>query len=198
MTRQPPRWMIVSANALLLCSSALLVAVAVQRFRHKSSRPPAIRQIKSGPQLVAVFLVASTCGASHNPTLPRLLDSIRVRLGERAAVEGEQLVTIGVSLDDDPATGIRFLSHFGRFDAVIAGGGWVGPGALSYMIRDVHGDLAMPQLVLLSRVVKMQERSIASSSDHVLGRFVGPSQLAILARAPSVVSGDTSNRVGQR
>lgn len=197
MTRQPPRWMTVGANALLLCSTALLIAVAVQRFRPRSQLP-AIRQIRSGPELVAVFLVASTCGASHNPTLPPLLDSIRVRLGERAAAEGEQLVIIGVSLDDDPTTGTRFLSHFGRFDAVIAGGGWAGPGALSYMIRDLHGDLAMPQLVLLSRVVTIGQTSIASSSDHVLGRFVGPSQLAILAKAPPVVSGDTSGRVGQR
>jgi len=174
--------MTVGANALLLCSTALLVTVAARRFQPRPSLP-AVRQIKTGSELVAVFMVASTCGASHNPDLPRLLDSIRVRLSARAAREGEQFVTIGVSLDDDAATGIEFLSHFGRFDAVIAGGGWAGPGALSYMIRDLHGDLAMPQLVLLSRAVTIGQTSITSSSDHVLGRFVGPSQLAILAKA---------------
>jgi len=196
MTREPPRWMTIGATTLLFCSVALLVGVLVQRFRPRPSLP-AVRQIKSGPELVAVFIVASTCGASHNPALPHILDSIRVRLGERATKAGEQLVTIGVALDDDPGTGIKFLSHFGRFDAMIAGGGWAGPGALDYMIRDLRGELAMPQLVLLSRDVTIGQTAIASSSDHVLGRYVGPSQMAILAAAPQVASGDTSDHSGQ-
>src|SRR5690348_2492434 len=166
MSREPPRWMTIGASALLLCSIALLAGVGVQRLRPRASQA-AVRQIKSGPELVAVFMAASTCGASHNPALPHILDSIRVRLRERAAREGEQLVVIGVSLDDDPATGIGFLSRFGKFDAVIAGGGWAGPGALDYMVRDLRGELAMPQLVLLSRDVTIGQSAIASSSDHV-------------------------------
>ena len=189
--------MTIGATALLFCSIALLVGVVVQRLRPRQS-PLAVHQIKSGPELVAVFMVASTCRASHNPALPHILDSIRVRLGERAARAGEQLVMIGVSLDDDPATGLGFLSRFGKFDALIAGGGWAGPGALDYMIRDLRGELAMPQLVLLSRDVTIGQTAIASSSDHVLGRYVGPSQMAILADAPQATSGDASNRAGQR
>lgn len=140
-------------------------------------------RVQSGTEVIAVFLVSTTCGASRFPTLASSLARVRERLAARAVAAHRKFYTIGVSLDEQPAVGLAFLASFGEFDEVMAGGSWAGMGAVDFMLRGLPGPLSMPQLILLERDLKVESAGITASSDRVIMRKVGATEIIQLSSA---------------
>lgn len=127
----------------------------------------------TGDEIVAIFVGASFCGATSAPDLPQVLEDMRRSLGTRASEEHKRLVTVGVALDVSPDDGLKFLSHYGRFDEVLAGRNWLNTGAIDYIWRDTPGAASLPQLIVLERHVDEGKTSISVGTDHLIRREIG-------------------------
>jgi hypothetical protein len=136
---------------------------------------------RAGTEFLVVFIASSDCGASTYPGLQEAMGSIRADLLRTAEASGKLFVSIGVALDRDPWRGLEFLRSFGPFDELLSGGSWLNSGALAFLVRDLPGRRAIPQLVLVERHVEMDDGVIASVSDKLVGRKIGAD--AILAFA---------------
>lgn len=180
---------------LALGVSVVLLFVAVVPQRARQSAAWSVRDLPSSTkrtkgrvadatELVAVFIASSTCGASAHPTLPEALGKIRASLGARATAAGKRFIFIGVALDEQPSVGLAFLEPFGPFDEVMAGGSWVGTGAVDFLIRGNPGPLALPQLLILERDIKAEASAISISEDRVLARKLGFDEITQAAEDP--------------
>lgn len=138
---------------------------------------------KDGTELIAVFLISTNCSASSLPGLKGALAHIRVALTQTAADKKATFVTIGVALDADPWAGVEFIKTFGDFDEVISGGSWMNTAALSYVSRELPGQWAVPQLVILERDVKVtaSEQLPTVSTDRLVARKVGVDEISTFA-----------------
>ena len=192
MNSGPLNRLTLFARTALVLSSALFVIAAVPTIARKfrgdadGSTPPAQRRIvkgrvDSGTELIAFFIASSTCGASQHPTLPLALRQIRDSLTVTAKSEGKRFIFAGVALDETPAKGLEFLKPFGPFDEVIAGGSWLGTGAVDFLIRSMPGPLAMPQLLILERDVVAEKSTITVGPDRIVTRVLGFAEIFKMA-----------------
>jgi hypothetical protein len=86
-----------------------------------------------GTQLVAVVVGSSRLGSLADRAI---VDSLRGCLGsarELARGRNLDLVSIGSAVDQSPDVGLRWLSRIGDFDEVVAGQGWTGTAAQSFL-----------------------------------------------------------------
>jgi hypothetical protein len=88
-----------------------------------------------------------------------------------------------VAIDGDPASGLAFLMSFGDFDELSTGSGWLNTASLMYVVRDLPGNRAIPQLILLERAVSMEGVGIASVEDRLIGRKVGADAIVDFAES---------------
>jgi hypothetical protein len=130
-------------------------------------------RVRSGKELLAVFIASSTCGASQLVGLPQAIHHIRRSLPVLAGRDGRRAVLVGVALDHTAKEGLKFLSRFGEFDEIMVGGSWLNSGAVQFLIRDQPGPLAMPQLVLVERDITTGNQSLQVGTDRVVARHVG-------------------------
>jgi hypothetical protein len=137
-----------------------------------------------GPELLAIFVASSGCGASKYPGLHEALTALRERLRLDAKRADRRFVSVGVAIDQDPASGVNFLRGFGPFDEILSGGGWLNTGSIVFLIRDVPGRLAIPQLVVIERNVALDSAvGISSVTDHLIGRTIGGAGIVALAQS---------------
>ena len=179
------------ARTALVLSSGLFIVAAVPTIARKfrddpdATTQPQRRIIKgrvgSGTELIAFFIASSTCGASQHPTLPQALRQIRDSLTVTAKGQGKRFIFAGVALDETPAKGLDFLQPFGPFDEVIAGGSWLGTGAVDFLIRSIPGPLAMPQLLIIERDVVVEKSTITVGPDRIVTRVLGFAEIFKLA-----------------
>jgi hypothetical protein len=164
------------STALLVVTSAPTIARKVGRSAASDTSRPAAYvkgRVRDGTEVIAFFIASSTCGASQNRNLPSALLKIRNDLAERAHSEGKRFVYAGIALDESAVTGLSFLKPFGPFDEVMAGGSWLGTGAVDFLIRGMPGPLALPQLLVVERDVKASQTAIKVSADRVMSRNLG-------------------------
>ena len=163
---------VVAFGVLMLISATTILTIAVMGRREARDRP-ARGMLQDGTELVAVLAVASTCGFSTSPALPAAVAEATTALAKQAEQEGKHFVYVGVGLDDDPVEGFRFLRHFGPFDEVLVGRGWLNMGSMAFMIRGIPGSLATPQLIVIERDIVAEENSISVTPDRIIRRYVG-------------------------
>lgn len=134
--------------------------------------------LSSGTEIVAVFFTTSTCVGNSYPGFRDIVRNINVGLADMGRMNGFVPRRIGVSLDFDIEAGLATLREFGPFDEVSIGNNWVNTAALRYMMLEMPGKLAVPQLVVVRREVFAERGSqIAVDSEEVLLRLVGSDEI---------------------
>jgi hypothetical protein len=115
--------------------------------------------------------------------------SMREALGalrKRAASRNQRLVLLGVSTDESPEIGVKWLERYGSFDALSVGHGWLNPSAVQYVWRDSPGQPALPQLVIVNREIEVGEVGINIGPDSVVKRVLGAEEIKKWAAAAAV------------
>jgi hypothetical protein len=83
------------------------------------------------------------------------------------------LAVVGVLIGENKPTAERFLANFGDFDEVVIGRGWLNSAAVSLMWRDAPGEASVPQLVIISRHIGLNNSQLLISPDRLLVRLHG-------------------------
>jgi hypothetical protein len=135
--------------------------------------------MRSGAEILGVVIVGEFCPFCR---MDATQDRIRAVLGEAAELadaEGAKFVAIGVAIDPEPSTGLRFLEALYPFDEVAAGRNWSGIGSLRYIWNDFPGEAAVPQLLLLRREIEIDTIpfTVRVTGEHVVARVVGVTSL---------------------
>jgi hypothetical protein len=182
-----------TSSRRLALNAALVVAVCVGSFvltrRVLATRPrQETDQVQTrapvGPELLAIFVASSGCGASRYPGLHEALTALREKLRLDARRADRRFVSVGVAIDQDPTSGENFLKGFGPFDEILSGGGWLNTGSIVFLIRDVPGPMAIPQLVVIERNVALANAvAVPSVTDRVIGRTIGGAGIVALAQS---------------
>ena len=73
------------------------------------------RPIRSGDQLVLVYIGGSSCGSCNEPTLKEAVQRLLKEASQWAAGEEQQFSTIGVALDWSVPDGVDYLARLGPF-----------------------------------------------------------------------------------
>ncbi len=132
----------------------------------------------AGSETMVALVVSSTCGAARDSTLRRLLVGLRTRIRNGLGHEpGERLVYVGVALDQSVESGVNILRRLGPFDEISAGGGWMNQLAIRYLHRDLAGEAATPQILVVRRRLGRSWAAHAVGVDTLLARVVGSSAL---------------------
>lgn len=186
MTRESQRRLVASGSVLaVLCALALLGTFGLRRSRSAdavdTTGETVLPRVRTGTELVAVYITSSRCPASRDTALTHSLRAIRRELGRRAMAEGKRLVWMGVALDKTPEEGIDFLREYGPFDEILAGGSWLNLGSLEFLIRGDAGELTTPQLVLVERDIVAGQTTLSVSPDRLVMRRVGASRINAFA-----------------
>src|SRR5438093_5274961 len=88
-----------------------------------NARPYAPRyELKFGPQLLAVYFGARSCGFCTQPAFKSAIRRLGAALASQAAAAGRTFHFLGVAVDWDAAEGIEYLRELGQFDEICAGG----------------------------------------------------------------------------
>jgi hypothetical protein len=168
-------WVAVAACGGLLAWS-IWVRVPAPTDASESAVP---NRVQSGKEVLSIFITAAGCGPSHAPELPDALSRINASL-EKISGSASPPVKIGVALDHYPKTGLDFLSRFGTFDELIAGGSWLNSASVTWLIRGGER-LDTPQLLVVERDVEALQSSLRVGQDRVVDRAVGVEEILALA-----------------
>jgi len=160
---------------------------------HTDTRRPA-DTLTGQDQLVMVYVGSATCAWCNHPAIPGLLRTIRGHLLAKADTMGWQLVTVGVAANWDVNEGIRHLRRLGPFDEVSAGMSWLNSIAIRYFWRDIPGQAATPELLVLARPVDKPDTAQVAGTFEVgdeilLVRKIGLPELQTWAAAGAPVPG---------
>ena len=120
-----------------------------------------------------VFIGSSRCAVSRGSELRQAVLQARDALTRRAARDGVRLVTLGVAVDANADVGLSFLRLFGAWDEVSAGRAWLNHAVVRYVLRDIPGEVAVPQIVLLRRHVQFVSEQLRVGDDQLVTRKVG-------------------------
>jgi len=176
----------------LIVSTGVLTAMVVRRVtREPGSRlrsawlaartsldPAQLSRAPVGPwggtELVVFFIGSPTCGASKDVAVGRLLPGLRDRLRQQVTDSAVRRLTyVGVALGTSIELGLDFLRAAGPFDEVSAGGGWVNQVAVEYLHRGQPGEVAIPQIVAVTRKLGIALHGHVVGTDSLLFRVVG-------------------------
>jgi hypothetical protein len=149
--------------------------------------PRAAGGIKSGDEIVAVFIGGSFCGGSRMPGLREAVERANRDLRARALVEGTRFASVGVALDWSVSDGAKFLAEFGPFDELVIGRNWLNTAVIKYVWRDIPGQAAVPQMVVVRRHVDSDASGIVVSNERLLTRKLGADEIIEWAHTRSVL-----------
>lgn len=170
---------------VLACASVLYLGrVALPEFRGDlpaATETTGTRE-STGTEIVMLVIGSSTCGASMNDSLPRIVASIATAAGNRAEAAGKQFATVGVAIDGSASAGLKFLSRIDQLDEIVAGRNWLNSAAVTYLWRDLPGNAALPQVVLIERPIEVDTKNIRVGKDSLLARVIGLDSLSLWAR----------------
>lgn len=164
---------------MLLVAAFGCIGIGVGVWNHLSRPLPEVPNAGSGmphqagARLIAIYIGSSDCYGSKLPDFPAVEQQTMRALADIAATEHMDFVKIGVSVDESPAVGGKYLNKFGPFDAVAVGLGWMNPLAIRYVWRDFPGDASIPQIVAVRQVVRPVHAGATVSPDSILGRLIG-------------------------
>jgi hypothetical protein len=140
-------------------------------------------ELRSGKEVVLVFLGASFCGAHRRPGFPQLVEDAKQRVQGQALASDRQFRTHAVSLDWKPDDALEFLRGFGEFDEMSLGGNWVSDGAVRYVWRDMPGEPVVPQIIVVERHIEVAKTSTEVKNERVLKRVMGTDEIEKWVRA---------------
>ncbi|MEO0558251.1 MAG: hypothetical protein AAF170_08720 [Bacteroidota bacterium] len=148
--------------------------------------------IRTGTELVMVYIGASHCGPCVQPEYKAALEEAKVRLAEQAEAEGKGFAVIGVSIDYDPQVGFDFLNESGTFDEMVIGRNWFNSAALIHFgvtEGQEPRQLALPSVIFYERDMELGE-SIHASAPRYLRQIAGGVALPewVAAGAPLAVT----------
>lgn len=134
-------------------------------------------ELRSGEEVVLVFIGASFCGAQRAPGFPAIVERAKRELARRAHEGGRQFRAHAVSLDWDPDEALAFIRHFGAFDEISVGNNWLNDGAVRYIWHDQPSEPAVPQLAVLVREVQAGG-AVRIRNERVVKRLLGTEEIA--------------------
>lgn len=140
-------------------------------------------ELRSGKEVVLVFLGASFCGAHRRPGFPQLVEDAKERVQRQALASGRPFRAHAVSLDWKPDAALEFMKGFGEFDEMSLGSNWVSDGAVRYVWRDMPGDPVVPQVILLERTIDVSKAATEVTNERVLKRVLGTDGIEKWVRA---------------
>lgn len=175
-------------HLVLLLSVFLLAFLAASRLSQLPSpgdagtQGVALSNPEAGVEVAVVLIVSSRCAWSNDPDLvpawTRIVNGITATLPQTA----DRISLIGVVEAATPNEGLAFLAGFGEFYEVIVGHA-LNNGALRYMINDLRGPIAYPQIVIVRRAFALREDgSIYRQSEVAQQRLVGLHAITAAAR----------------
>jgi hypothetical protein len=144
--------------------------------------PPATRvytpeyTLKSGKELVLVFVGGSFCRAHRRPGFHQAVEDAKIRVRQQARARGQQFRAVAVSLDWKPGDALSFLEGFGEFDEISVGSNWVNDSAIRYVWREMPGDPTVPQLLVVERKIDVG-KTVRVSEDRVVKRVLGATRI---------------------
>lgn len=150
----------------LIALTALIViprSIAAQSYEPTYANP-------TGHELVMVYLGATSCGPCRAPEMPRLLDSLKILLQQRATAEGRQFRAVIVALDWVPDSGLILAREDGHWDEINTGRNWFSLGAAQFIWADSTVTPAMPQVLVYEQDMTMGAR-VAMGPMHILQRI---------------------------
>ncbi len=180
------KWMV---GALLLVAGIPVGALGAWLFSWWETKSPAVAErearhasvYRRKHNLHLVYIGSAGCAFCERDDLRSAVRRMVEALEDRHATSDTSFTSLGVSIDWDPAEGTSYLRRIARFDEVAVGMNWLNLGSLAYMVRDPIGDLATPQVLLLSRSVRVVGARLEVGRDSVLTRRVGVDHVLALA-----------------
>ena len=131
-----------------------------------------ITGIRSGEELLLVFIGSSSCPAAREKGFDKVVAQVTERMRHEADRRKALFGRIGVALDWQIADGLTFLDKFGKFDEVIVGRDWLNTGYDKY-VRNVRGDDGVPAIAVVSRQIVKRDSAISFANEVVLASVRG-------------------------
>jgi len=128
-----------------------------------------------------VFVGSPDCTFSTSPEVLAAVRTLKVQAAAATAAAGIPFRAIGVSVNDDPEDGIRFLARFGQFDEISAGGYYGNASAQRFIFGKTPGPAATPQVIILERIHD-PDGPPGSFRETVLSRLSGASSILEASR----------------
>jgi len=138
--------------------------------------------LSSGRELIAYVYSGSGCGTCRSPELKTLIGSLRDSLKSAHSRNFQTVKVVGVAIDGDVETGLRYLSGIGMesFDEISVGSGWQNQVVVETIWRQHRSEAGAPFVILVAREVHAQldPLSLRYGPDSVLKVLKGVHQLA--------------------
>jgi len=129
-------------------------------------------RVEAGDELVLVLVVSTRCRWSNHPELVSSWEAISHKMRESVA-DHLRFTTIGIAEAATPRHGAAFLERFGEFDEISTGHA-LNAGAIRYVVNDLRGPVAYPQIILLERQFATREDGFTYRAYEKVGqRIVG-------------------------
>lgn len=160
------------ALPFMLCAAVAGAAYVVTAMvtdhgvRTAESRPIAQRA-PSGRQLLVILIGSAACRFSADPRVGKAYWAI-VESEKNRAADSVSVTAVGIAVDNSADDGLESLRHVGAFDEYMVGNGWLGNGAVRYVLREAAGPAVVPQVLVVSRPFKRSPALfVGSDSLHV-------------------------------
>jgi hypothetical protein len=178
------------SSVLALCVMLVARAAGAQATDYVPSQ-----RLQEGRELVAIYFGSTDCGPCQWPQVKDAIRSMKSLLAAQARQRGMAFSVIGAAQDRDLKRGAVFLEPLGEFDQVVIGGNWTNLAVEQFVLRDSLVEMAMPQVVVLERTVKLGKR-VTVSEPRVLRRILGGAETPawVAAGAPIAVVEDKKPR----
>lgn len=133
----------------------------------------------TGPQLITVYVGATTCRPCRWPSFKDAMQKALFLVSQEAARRQVSYATVGVALDADKAKGLALLEPHEQFDELLVGGGWIGTGATWYVWSDTSVTGAIPMLLVVERDLDQRKdyRWMGLGNQKVLVRLTGANEI---------------------
>jgi hypothetical protein len=141
----------------------------------------------NGTNLVVYVFTASDCGWSVLLGQGEAVRSLRTQLRSVHGSAYAQITIVGVGLDRDVGTGLRFLTDLGdgsisnAFDQVVVGGSWLNEQIIRLVWREGVIEPALPQILVVERPVDtasyVETHKIEVQHDRVVANLRGERQI---------------------
>ncbi|MEO8635600.1 MAG: hypothetical protein ABI587_10035 [Gemmatimonadales bacterium] len=141
----------------------------------------------NGTHLIAFLITASDCGWSNQPRTMAAIGDIRQAMRSAYGSSYAKVSVVGIALDDDLDTGLRFLAKLGKgrldwsFDQVAVGGSWLNEEVVRFVWREGVARAASPQVIVVERAVDTKSylsmSTIGVQGDRLIANLVGSEQI---------------------
>ena len=130
-------------------------------------------RLDAGEELMLVVVGSSTCRWSSTDDFVELVAEVRTAIRQVADQNGTALAIMGVSLDERPDDGVKYLGRFGGMDEMSVGRGWRNTAIGKYIFGSFPGRAATPQLLVIARTLTQHGGQWGFANERVLARKIG-------------------------